>query len=133
MKGIVLNGDFGLSIPPVRGDCRQLQQVFLNLITNAVAAMEDGGKLSIRTRSDRKNHKAVVEIEDTGPGIPNENLDLIFDPFFTTKPEGEGTGLGLFVSYGIIKKYGGTIECRSLTGGAPGEKCGTTFIVNLAT
>ncbi len=133
MKGIVLNGDFGLSIPPVRGDCRQLQQVFLNLITNAAAAMEDGGKLSVRTRADRKNHKAVVEIEDTGSGIPNENLDLIFDPFFTTKPEGEGTGLGLFVSYGIIKKYGGTIECRSLTGGAPGEKCGTTFIVNLAT
>ncbi|MHC1729640.1 MAG: ATP-binding protein [Syntrophobacteraceae bacterium] len=133
MKGVELNSDFGMSIPPIRGDCRQLQQVFLNLITNAVAAMDGGGNISIVTRPDRKNSRAIIEIKDTGVGISKENLDRIFDPFFTTKPEGEGTGLGLFVSYGIIKKYGGTIECRSQTSGSPDDKCGTTFTIKLAT
>lgn len=132
MKEIGLNSDLGTSIPPVRGDCRQLQQVFLNLITNAVAAMEGGGTLSIRTHPDRKNHRAIIEVEDTGTGIPRENLDRVFDPFFTTKPEGEGTGLGLFVSYGIVKKYGGTIECHSVTANCPGDHCGTTFTIKLA-
>ena len=118
----------------------------MNLVVNARDAMPEGGTLSIeltQLRVTKPKYAPLpdmpvgnwvqIAISDTGTGIPEEILPYIYDPFFTTKPEGEGTGLGLFVSYGIIKKYGGTIECRSLTGGAPGEKCGTTFIVNLAT
>jgi two-component system, NtrC family, sensor kinase len=120
----------GLS--PVQGDSRQLQQVFLNLITNAVSAMPSGGALRIRTYLERASRKAVIRIEDDGTGIKEEHMDRIFEPFFTNKPEGEGTGLGLFVSYGIITKFGGTIDCvsRVATPTTPG---GTTFTIKLLT
>lgn len=131
MNGIQLATEWGPDIPPVRGDYGQLQQVFLNLINNAVAAMKDGGVLTIRTKRGPGGRNVYVRIEDEGFGIPPENLDLIFEPFFTTKPEGEGTGLGLFVSYGIVNKYGGAIECESRTADAPGEKSGTIFTVRL--
>lgn len=123
--------EFADEILLVPGDYRQFQQVFLNLITNAVAAMKEGGLLTIRTMMEKGNRRAVVEIEDEGMGIPPENLELIFEPFFTTKPEGEGTGLGLFVSYGIINQHGGTIECESRMANFPGEKSGTIFTVKL--
>ena len=122
------------NIPPVVLDSRQLQQVFLNLINNAVAAMDGGGVLEILSRYDRRLKKAVVTFSDSGVGIPPENLDHIFEPFFTSKPEGEGTGLGLFVSYGIVSKYGGVLHCTSPTifpdehGGNPR---GTMFTVRL--
>ncbi len=106
-------------LPRVRGDFRQLQQVFLNLINNAMAAMPQGGTLTIRTDLERAARKAVIEFRDTGVGIPEEIIGRIFEPFFTTKPEGEGTGLGLFVSYGIITKNGGTIDCVSHDRGGP--------------
>ena len=131
MKGIELVKECAKDLAPVRGDPRQLQQVFMNLITNAVAAMENGGKITIRTGMEKGNRRAVVQIEDEGIGIPPENLERIYDPFFTTKPEGEGTGLGLFVSYGIISKYGGVIECESHTANAPGQKSGTIFTIKL--
>ncbi len=118
-------------LPPVRGEFRQLQQVFLNLITNAAAAMKKGGRLTVRTFPDKSRHKVVVQIEDEGAGISPDLMDRIYDPFFTTKPEGEGTGLGLFVSYGIITKYGGTIDCRSWVAAAPGEPSGTCFTIKL--
>ena len=113
----------------VRGSSRELQQVFLNLINNAIAAMPYGGSLSIQAMDDRQLGKALIMIADTGPGIPEENRDRIFEPFFTTKPEGEGTGLGLFVSYGLIAKYGGSIdfECRAHSSGD--QDAGTTFFV----
>lgn len=133
MNEIELTTEFGTGIPLVRGDYRQLQQVFLNLINNAVAAMHEGGRLEVRTHFDKESCKAIVQIEDEGSGIPQENLELIFEPFFTTKPEGEGTGLGLFVSYGIVNQNGGTIECESRTARAPGEKSGTTFTIKLVT
>ncbi|MEW6668466.1 MAG: ATP-binding protein [Thermodesulfobacteriota bacterium] len=119
-------------LPPIKGDPRQLQQVFLNLINNAASAMPAGGALKIRTYPERNTRRAVIEFQDEGVGIREEDRDRIFEPFFTTKPEGEGTGLGLFVSYGIITKYGGTIDFVSqhASSSKPG---GTTFTIKLLT
>jgi len=130
-NSIILELHLGENLPAVKGDARQLQQVFLNLITNAMAAMETGGTLTIRSFLDRSARWAVVQLQDTGIGIPPEHLDHIFEPFFTTKPEGQGTGLGLFVSYGIITSYGGAIECASTPATALGKQSGTTFTVKL--
>jgi two-component system NtrC family sensor kinase len=98
------------NLPAVLGDARQLQQVCLNLVSNAVHAMSalGGGTLTIRTFED--GEYVVLEVSDTGPGISAAARAHIFEPFFTTKGEGEGTGLGLSVSYGIVKAHGGTIE-----------------------
>lgn len=131
MNDIELHLDFAEDVPPVKGDSRQLQQVFLNLINNAMAAMKEGGELMIRTKWDHPNGKVIVELQDSGVGIDDVVMDRIFEPFFTTKPEGEGTGLGLFVSYGIITKYGGSISCSSRTAASPDRAHGTTFIVKL--
>jgi two-component system NtrC family sensor kinase len=122
------------NLPPARADARQLQQVFLNLINNAVAAMPDGGTLTINSRLEKKQRRIAIQFRDTGCGIKPSDIDRIFEPFFTTKPEGQGTGLGLFVSYGIIAKFGGTIDCYSRQhGDNPGKLSGTTFTVRLAT
>jgi two-component system, NtrC family, sensor kinase len=104
----------GEALPPVRGSANKLQQVFLNLFLNARDAMPVGGMLEVRTST----HNGTVEIEimDTGNGIPREHIHKIFDPFFTTKPGGRGTGLGLSVSYGIIKEHAGKIDVRSTAG-----------------
>ena len=115
MDNIELITELADNIPLVQGDPRELQQVFLNLINNASSAMKGGGILRIRSRWDRKANKAEVQISDTGHGIPREFMDRIYEPFFTTKPEGEGTGLGLAVTYGIIAKYGGSIDCESIS------------------
>ncbi|MBI4621024.1 MAG: PAS domain S-box protein [Desulfobacterales bacterium] len=131
MNNIELVLDLDKDIPQVKGDSRQLQQVFLNLINNAAAAMNGGGMLNIRTFMERGSRKAIVHFQDNGVGIKEGDIDRIFDPFFTTKPEGEGTGLGLFVSYGIITKYGGTINCVSHTADSPGRPRGTTFTIKL--
>jgi PAS domain S-box-containing protein len=132
-NGIALALDLAGELPPVQGDTRQLQQVFLNLITNAMAAMPSGGSLSIRSRMERAARRAVVQFQDTGVGIAADEIDHIFEPFYTTKPEGQGTGLGLFVSYGIITSYGGSIECASTPASALGKQAGTTFTVKLPT
>jgi len=110
-----LQGD----LPPVLGSNNRLQQVFLNLFMNARDAMPNGGMLEVRTAAN--NGYVEIEVTDTGIGIPRENLHRIFDPFFTTKSSGRGTGLGLSVSYGIIKEHAGKIEVRS----TPGK--GTSF------
>jgi len=132
MHGIELSLSLAEDLPLVVGDSRQLQQVFLNLINNATAAMASGGKLRISTGLERSTRKAVIRIEDDGIGIKPEHLDHIFEPFFTTKPEGQGTGLGLFVSYGIIAKYGGTIDCVSNDSTSLKPR-GTTFTIKLLT
>ena len=99
-------------IPAVVSDKGQLQQVFLNIVNNAVDAVGKDGVIEIRT--DRKDeHTVTVLIKDTGPGIPQEILRHIFEPFYTTKEKGRGTGLGLSISYGIMQKLGGTILVRS--------------------
>jgi two-component system NtrC family sensor kinase len=122
---IELETDFAVELPAVVGDARQIQQVCLNLVTNAVQAMAPvgGGTLYIATRRDGPN--VVLEMRDTGTGIPEAARAHIFEPFFTTKGEGEGTGLGLSVSYGIVTAHGGTIEVASTSA------TGTTFTVKL--
>jgi two-component system NtrC family sensor kinase len=100
-----------------------LNQVFLNLLTNAVQAMPGGGEIFVSARRDAGMVR--VSIRDTGTGIPPALLPRIFDPFFTTKAPGQGTGLGLSVSYGIVTRLGGTIDCHSQEG------VGTEFIVRL--
>src|SRR6185369_9282174 len=98
----------------VEGIEHQLQQVFLNLFLNARDAMPRGGWLSVTTRID--DHRVLVEIADTGSGIPSEQLARIYDPFFTTKAIGRGTGLGLSITYGIVREHDGTIHCDSVVG-----------------
>jgi signal transduction histidine kinase len=100
-----------------------MSQVIINLIMNAVEAMEGSGRLVLRTYGDERGGKSFLEIGDTGSGISPENLSKIFDPFFTTKAAGKGTGLGLSTAYGIIKENRGNISVKS-TG--PG---GTTFLL----
>ena len=88
----------------------------MNLIMNAKHAIGDAGTLSLSTGFSPSDHQVFVEIEDNGYGIEKKNLARVFDPFFTTKPTGEGTGLGLSVSYGIIKNHGGDILVKSEVG-----------------
>jgi two-component system NtrC family sensor kinase len=102
-------------------DNQQIEQVLVNLITNAVQAMPEGGELHVRLA--QAGDMVSIAVQDTGTGIPAEYLNRIFDPFFTTKPEGEGTGLGLSVGYGIITNHNGRIEVQS----TPGK--GTTFTI----
>lgn len=130
MNDILLETRIAEDLPPVTGDFRQLQQVFLNLINNAVSAMPGGGKISVSACTDDSGRTVIVSLADTGGGIAETDMKRIFEPFYTTKPEGEGTGLGLFVSYGIVNRYGGTIECASQTNTAS-EHPGTTFTVTL--
>jgi signal transduction histidine kinase/PAS domain-containing protein len=100
----------------LEGDVNQLQQCFLNLIFNAVESMPDGGRMTVTTRMDGKVERAWVRIRDTGYGIPEKVKDNLFDPFFTTKDVGEGTGLGLFIVYGVVKNHRGTIKVDSREG-----------------
>ena len=128
-KKVDLNKEITEDLPMVRGDGQQLEQVFLNIINNAVAAMgDDGGILTISANCS--NNMVSISFADTGPGIPLENRDKIFEPFFTTKKVGEGTGLGLSVSYAIINKFGGDLRVKSQTSAEDGEH-GTTFTVLL--
>jgi len=119
--------ELDLQLPPdpvtLTFDSQQLQQVIINLVQNAVQAMPDGGRLRVHLQRD--DGVAVIEIEDTGSGISPEHLARVFDPFFTTKPEGQGTGMGLSVSYGIISRHHGTIQASS----KPGE--GALFTIRL--
>jgi signal transduction histidine kinase len=103
------------SLVPIQGNPGQLQQVFMNLIINAHHAMPEGGQLTVRT-GPVPQQRVFVEIEDTGCGIPPEDLNRIFDPFFTTKEEGKGTGLGLSVSRNIVENHGGLIGVESTVG-----------------
>lgn len=110
-------------LPPVLGHAGKLNQVLLNLLANAVQACEPGGHVTVRTRAGPG--EAVVEVQDDGCGIRPEHLPRLFEPFFTTKPVGQGTGLGLSVSYAIVRDHGGTIAVES----TPGR--GSTFRVRL--
>jgi two-component system, NtrC family, sensor kinase len=108
--------DYSPVPPRVYGNGGKLQQVFTNLILNARDAMFDGGTITLKT-SVNDAEEVIIEVSDTGEGIPAENLGKIFDPFFTTKGVGNGTGLGLAVTYGIVQEHAGTIEARSENGG----------------
>ena len=122
VNNIEIHTDFAKNLPLVRGDEQELQQVFLNLITNAMDAMDSRGRLFINTKFNPDTRCVEISFQDTGCGIREELIERIFDPFFTTKEK--GTGLGLSISYGIVKKYGGTIICKN-------QKKGATFIISL--
>lgn len=125
-RDIQIKTEYDELLPKVSTDPNQLQQVFLNIIDNAIDAVGQSGQIRIRTSANPKDPKElVVQISDNGPGIPKEALSKIFDPFFTTKRADEGTGLGLSISYGIVEKLGGNIEVESQEGK------GTTFYVRI--
>ena len=123
---VQLDLDLAPSLPSVEGDGRQLQQVVLNLVTNAIQALGPVGGGSLRVATTVDGDDVVLEVTDSGPGVPAAARPHIFEPFFTTKPEGEGTGLGLSVSYGIVASHGGRIR---LADGPQGR--GATFQVIL--
>jgi signal transduction histidine kinase len=115
MKNIKLNREDVLPLPQVMADANQLQQVFINLVVNAIHSMHEGGTLTIHSSLGKDNY-VQVSIQDTGYGIPPENMEKLFTPFFTTKELGKGVGLGLAVSHGIIERHGGRIEVQSEVG-----------------
>jgi two-component system NtrC family sensor kinase len=119
------------ALPRVRGDTREFQQVIFNLINNAVSALNgEAGRLTLSAEVD--GDWVHVHVTDTGVGIPNRIKPQIFDPFFTTKKVGEGTGLGLSLCYGIVKKYGGKISFTSSSADDfPDQPTGTTFVVSM--
>jgi len=120
---VTITKDYDGSIEGVMCYPSQLNQVFMNIVLNAIQAIRDKGTLTITTRK-HKNH-LDISIKDSGSGISAENMDKIFDPFFTTKDVGGGTGLGLTLSYGIIERHGGKIEVKSEVGR------GSEFIISL--
>jgi signal transduction histidine kinase len=126
--GIVVERHYGPEVEAgrVHGFGAQLQQVFMNLLTNAAQALgekPEGG--TIRLTTERRGDRVVITVADDGPGIPPELLPRIFDPFFTTKDVGQGSGLGLSIVHGIVERHGGSISVESQVGK------GTTFTVTL--
>jgi signal transduction histidine kinase len=122
-QGIDLSMRLADNLPEVHADPAQIGQVVLNILLNAIHAITPPGRIDVATRF--KDNQVEIAFTDTGTGVPAEHLHKIFDPFFTTKDAFKGTGLGLAVSYGIIKKHGGDIEVASEEGK------GTTFTVRL--
>lgn len=125
-RDIQIQTNYDDNLPKISTDPNQLQQVFLNIIDNAIDAVGQSGQIRVETFTDKQNHKQImVKISDNGPGISRELISKIFDPFFTTKRPDEGTGLGLSISYGIMEKLGGHIAVESEEGK------GTTFIISV--
>jgi two-component system, NtrC family, sensor kinase len=124
-QNIVIKKDLDHTLPQVYSDIQQLNHLFMNIILNAAQAMEGNGRLGIKTVYLPGKEQARIEISDSGPGIPAEILPHIFDPFFTTKQEGEGTGLGLSLVYGIVQNQGGEIKAQN------SEEGGAVFVIDL--
>ncbi|HUU52091.1 MAG TPA: cache domain-containing protein [Candidatus Heimdallarchaeota archaeon] len=124
-QNIQVKKHYSTDLPLIVADSSQLQQVFMNIILNAADAMNGNGRLTLRTYLDSSGKDLIIDFEDTGPGIREEDKKKIFDPFFTTKEVGQGTGLGLSISYSIIRKHQGTIDVQSTFGE------GATFTIKL--
>lgn len=124
LRAAVIHHDLG-PVREVKGDLGKMEQVFINILSNAADAMPEGG--DIFTTTEQQGDEVRIRISDTGAGIPPENLSRVFDPFFTTKETGTGTGLGLSICYGIVQQHRGTIEISSAGGK------GTTVTVRLPT
>ena len=129
IQNIEVESKLSDELPPGLADQDQLQQMVLNLLTNAKDAMPDGGHLSLTTKAVQTNGQMFIElrVEDTGEGIAPEDLENLFDPFFTTKDEGKGTGLGLSICQGIVEDYGGSIWAENVPDG------GAAFVVRFGT
>jgi len=112
-------------LPPVFGDRNQIKQAILNLVLNAVEAMQDGGRLIVTAEIGPDEDQVTICVSDTGPGVPKKMRKSIFEPFITTKKDGKGVGLGLSVVYGVIAQHGGTIDVDSEEGK------GSTFTIRL--
>ena len=125
LDNIGIQTDYDQRLPELVGDAEKLKQVFMNLLLNARQAIHQDGLIQVAIGYDASGNQALVTVTDDGPGIPAAIQDKIFDPFFTTKPTGQGTGLGLSVSYGIIEDHGGEIEMTS------NPQTGTEFKVRL--
>ena len=121
---ISIDRDLDPSVPPLQADIQQLYHLITNIVLNAAEAMEGNGTLSIGTHYSADRNQIRIEISDTGPGIPTEELLHVFDPFFTTKEEGKGTGLGLSLAYSIVENHGGTIMAQNNSDG------GAIFIID---
>ncbi len=124
ISGIKSQLDLKEDLPAVFVDEDKIREVLVNLLSNAVYAMPSGGTVSIRTKLAKNQGNIIIEVEDTGKGIPQEFISYIFDPFFSTKGV-EGTGLGLSISYGIVRRHNGKMDVRSEVG------VGTTFVIEL--
>jgi two-component system, NtrC family, sensor kinase len=124
-RNIKIHSDYATNLPETTSDSIQLQQVFLNILNNAIDAVAKDGVISVQTTHYPRDRKVGICITDDGPGIPSEVLSKIFDPFFTTKEVGKGTGLGLAISYSIVEKLGGNIVVNSEVGR------GTSFTIML--
>jgi signal transduction histidine kinase len=122
-RDIDINYEMEDNLPQIESDRNQLQQVFLNIINNAIAAIDDGGRIDISV-AGREDDSVVIAITDNGTGISEENLEHIFEPFFSTKGR-FGTGLGLSITHNIVEKLGGAINAHSILGK------GTRFTVTL--
>lgn len=122
---IYVNREMSPEMMLIQADKNQLSQVVINLVMNAVDAMDGKGSLTFKTYRDKNAHKVYLEVVDTGVGIPEENISKVFDPFFTTKEQGRGTGLGLSTVYGIVKENGGEISVKETS------SKGTTILVEL--
>ena len=115
-RQITLEKELEPALPAVLANREQIVQVIMALTINSIDAMEAGGRLTVRTRLSRRADEVIIEVEDTGPGIPGSIQSKIFEPFFTTKAPGRGTGLGLSICYGIVEDHGGRIEVDSQLG-----------------
>jgi signal transduction histidine kinase len=125
LDNISVKTNYDSAVPEMLLDEKKIKQVFMNLIMNAKHAMGKEGSLTISTEYRKNKGNVVIKIADSGHGIDKKDMARIFDPFFTTKPTGEGTGLGLSVSYGIVKNHGGDILVESEVGN------GSTFTIIL--
>ena len=133
VRGIEVHRDLEPDLPLVLADPDRLEQVFINLLINARDAIEErweqgdtvGKKKKISLKTSHKDGMVIIEVKDTGTGIPKTILGKIFEPFFTSKKVGQGTGLGLSISYGIVQDYGGTIKVETREGD------GSNFIIRL--
>ncbi len=115
-KSITLKKLLQQNIPEIMIDTEKMRQVIMNILMNAIQAVDVGGTITINTEFNEKTKKVKISISDTGPGIPKDMIKRVFEPFFTTKQPGEGTGLGLSVSYGIVKEHNGEITVESQEG-----------------
>jgi two-component system NtrC family sensor kinase len=130
LQNVIIKKEFANELPLISADSQLLQQAIFDIISNAKWAIQkksgkQGGTITLKTAYDKENKQVLLYISDTGIGIPQENLERIFEPFFTTKEVGEGTGLGLYIVYNIIKEHKGTITVESQVGQ------GTTFKISL--